>query len=299
MMKRIYLLIIVLFLVLFLNNCGIKQEKYDKVVIKNKLLTDEISKLNEKIIILEDKLDFSTVKANLSRLKESLSEYISGKIDKTENIIKIIKLIDPKNKSNKISKVYNNNSGLIINTFLSILESDREYNDKIVKYLNKLKSIKKEIQNKKDRIAELSNNGYEYCTFVIIRKFDYDSYSGKGYYESYKLSYPKKVVLIAKANEVNLSPIGSRRKLVVKSLGERKTTVIESNAYRSTNVYEYYNYYETVGRSKNPYLVKEKLVKIESEYIKLQKEFSENKLVLLKDYTEKIKANIKKIIVVL
>ena len=162
-------------------------------------------------------------------------------------------------------------------------------------FKKKLESIENSIQTTKNEIEKLNNEDYQYVSLIIVRRFDTDAYTGKGYYEAVNVNSHRKVVIIATEKEAKTTYQGARKRFLVKSLGEKATTVRQSTTYRSDQVTEYYEYFVTVDESKNPFKKKEELSDLEKAYSELEKEFSIRKKTLLDKIEKDTKIQINRI----
>lgn len=298
--RRSILRISVLSSVILFTSCGVNKDEYNKVLSENVQLKKENFQLKKgniqlkrENIQLKERLDLSKIKANISKLKLLFNEYHTGGID---SLVSQIEEIDPHNNLSKFSDLYGDLAGLIVNTLLNIVELNQSYKIEITQSKERLKSLENDIKNKKHEIETLENEDYKYINARIIRRFDTEPQTNKGYYEAYETSANyRKIVIIA--DEKEAKPMyNSRKEILVKSLGEQATTVTQSTAYRSNEVTEYYEYFITVDDSKNPFAKKNELSEQEKIYSKLKEEFSNTKRLLIKEIEKNTKSNINKIL---
>ena len=275
---------ILFFFVVFIS-CGVNKDEYDKVVDEYDKVVLENSHLKKEIVALKERLDLSEIKANISKLKVLFQKYKTGEIEPGHLVIQI-KKIDPENNLNKFSDIYGDMSGQIIQALSDIVKLNQSYQIERKKYIEKLESIENDIQTTKKKIERLGNEGYQYISARIERRFDTDTYTGKGYYEAIDMGSFRKIVIIATEKEAKTRYRGAEKQFLVKSLGEKATTVTRTTALQSYEVTEYYEYFITVDESDNPRKLKKELSELEDVYLKKKKSLEKQKKTLL-DKTEK------------
>lgn len=215
---------------------------------KNAQKSTQLSNQRYEILQLQEKLDYSSYKIELSKFKTML------KLQQRDykDIYNIIYSLDVKKNETKFAGIFEMTSGEVLTSLYKILDIFSSYKNNIREISNKRGQLESTITQLEGELEALKKEGIVTLRFITIRRFD--TLDEKGLYDAilYIDNWPqKKVVLIALENEVKPGDIDGFW-LSVKNLGEQPMQM--KNGYGMSTGTEYFSTYVSVPEEKKPYI---------------------------------------------